>query len=125
MFCLPRHEIHFCDVFIADIFTSYAKVFADLEILICFTWNSCDPLMDRCFSPWISILLISYYLAHFRIPFVLRLKQCLILYNASRKRIHLLNAAKYFSSFPVIYYSFAYHSDPTDYGLFRLWFTNY
>ncbi|RKO92766.1 EXS family-domain-containing protein, partial [Blyttiomyces helicus] len=103
-----RSEVPFSDVLLADILTSFSKVFGDLQPV--FT----DLVLDDhsiatvshgggAWSELIAPMLVS-------IPFLFRLRQCIAEHNlatdeASRSR-HLANAVKYISSLPVIASSF-------------------
>ena len=42
----------------------------------------------------------------FSVPYVIRFRQCIGEYCCTGRKLHLLNALKYFTSFPVIYMSF-------------------
>ncbi len=124
----------------ADVLTSYAKVFGDLFVSTCmfFSGSSSTGKPDRgCGGQYLVPLIIS-------IPSVIRLRQCLIEYLRVRrdnKRSgglgasgwggqHLANAAKYSSAFPVVILSAMQRGyDPTkigisEKGLFRLWYAS-
>jgi len=103
-----NHRIFFCDVILADIFTSYAKVFGDLWLSLCMIMPGGSLLVlppQDGWSRWISPTLMS-------IPYLIRFRQCMIEYTASsnQSRRPLYNAIKYASSFPVIYLSTAQRS---------------
>ncbi|KAG8967874.1 hypothetical protein FRC03_009161 [Tulasnella sp. 419] len=98
--------VYFCDVILADIFTSFAKVLGDI-------WVSTKMMLPggslfwaitdvRGWSEWIVPALIS-------LPYVIRFKQCLIEYHGSGRTNTraLMNAVKYATSFPVIILSVA------------------
>ncbi|KAI9697599.1 MAG: protein-ER retention protein [Candelina mexicana] len=127
----------FGDVLVADVLTSYAKVFGDLFVSICmfFSGSSSTGKPDRgCGGQYMVPLIIS-------IPSLIRLRQCLIEYLRVRRDNrkagglgasgwggqHLANALKYSSAFPVVILSAMQRGyDPTkigisEKGLFRLW----
>ncbi|KAI8052266.1 EXS family-domain-containing protein [Syncephalis plumigaleata] len=102
--------VYLSDVILADILTSFAKVFADLYATLCHivvlggidlsapglvTGNSCGY---HWFGPGLTAL-----------PYALRFKQCLVEYvhspEVADQRRHLANALKYASAFPVIFLS--------------------
>ncbi|KAJ7072174.1 EXS family-domain-containing protein [Mycena amicta] len=97
--------IYFADVVFADVFTSFAKVLGD-------TWLSARMLLpgntlfrnppDGPWLRWIMPTIMS-------LPYLVRLKQCLIEYSlpSNDSRRPLFNALKYATSFPVIYLSAA------------------
>lgn len=122
----------FGDVLMADVLTSYAKVFGDLFVALCMfvtpgKHSTARP--DRsCGGTYVVPFIIS-------IPYLIRLRQCLIEYLRVQKSggpgwggQHLANAAKYASAFPVIILSALQRGyDPanfymTETGLFRLWY---
>ncbi|RMZ78581.1 hypothetical protein DV738_g3790, partial [Chaetothyriales sp. CBS 135597] len=123
----------FGDIILADVLTSYAKVFGDLFVSTCMlfsarTVSTAKP--DRtCGGIFLVPLIIS-------IPSIIRLRQCLIEFWRVRSNPtptsgwggqHLANALKYSSAFPVIILSALQRGyDPksfymTEAGLFRLW----
>ncbi|CAG8590052.1 9854_t:CDS:2, partial [Gigaspora rosea] len=96
-------DVYFCDKILADIMTSYAKVFGDLYVTMCilFIYNE-GPIGDKYYSYVIAPLFTS-------IPYFIRFKQCIAVYLHSKDpkntgREHLFNALKYCSAFPVISY---------------------
>ncbi|RHZ46929.1 hypothetical protein Glove_603g5 [Diversispora epigaea] len=99
-----KQEVYFSDVIIADIMTSFAKVWGDLYvtgcILLFFDINQEGISRNRCYGDVIAPLFTS-------IPYIIRFKQCITCYftpkNTSRN--HLFNALKYASAFPVILFS--------------------
>uniref|UniRef100_U9SQA1 EXS domain-containing protein n=1 Tax=Rhizophagus irregularis (strain DAOM 181602 / DAOM 197198 / MUCL 43194) TaxID=747089 RepID=U9SQA1_RHIID len=96
-----RSDIPLADVIMADILTSFAKVFGDLyatgRILL-----HCDEVYvgNRGWNYIIAPLFTS-------IPYVIRFKQCMTEYIGSNRndKRHLFNAFKYASAFPVILFS--------------------
>ncbi|KAI9593466.1 EXS family-domain-containing protein [Syncephalis fuscata] len=102
--------IYFSDVILADILTSFAKVFADLYATLChiIVLGGIDlaapglVTANACGYHWIGPGLTA-------LPYALRFKQCCIEYihtdvTADRRR-HMANALKYASAFPVIFLS--------------------
>ena len=133
------HEGKFGDILLADVLTSYAKVFGDLFISACMFFSeghSSTAKPDRnCGRAFVVPLIIA-------IPSLIRLRQCLIEYGRVRRSMsttggsgysgwggqHLANALKYSSAFPVIILSALQRgNDPrgigmSEAGLFRLWY---
>lgn len=134
----------FGDILLADVLTSYSKIFADLFISICMfltTDGSATASPDRrCGGRLLVPLIIA-------VPSAIRLRQCLIEYMRARDAnyrssalttgtsgwggIHLANAAKYASAFPVIILSAMQRSSAdgeataattsTEASLYRMW----
>lgn len=122
----------------ADVLTSYAKVFGDLFVALCMFFSpgkSSTSKPDRgCGGQFVVPIIIA-------IPSMIRLRQCLTEYRRVRKSNaksgtigphgwggqHLANALKYSSAFPVIILSALQRGyDPakigmSEAGLFRLW----
>ncbi|PWN37136.1 EXS-domain-containing protein, partial [Meira miltonrushii] len=107
--CKPSfvQRIHFSNVVLADILTSYARVFGELWLTMCFLWPKTDtPAWWNGKGSVAVPLLVS-------LPYFIRFRQCLSEYNVStpstkdgkRPLKPLLNAAKYASAFPVIWLS--------------------
>ncbi|WVQ98093.1 hypothetical protein IAU59_005215 [Kwoniella sp. CBS 9459] len=97
--------IFFCDVILADILTSFAKVLGDMWISTVQIWVG-DISKGRVgvggFGRYITLAMVSF-------PYLLRFRQCLLeCYQSSwTSRRPLANALKYFSAFPVIFLSAA------------------
>lgn len=100
-------DLRFVDILLADALTSYAKVLGDFAVCVCMFfsgYSSTNPIPNRSVG--------GRYLMPFAIsiPYLIRLRQCLIEYVRARRkgfpsterRIHLYNSAKYASAFPVI-----------------------
>ncbi|KAH0541907.1 hypothetical protein FGG08_003627 [Glutinoglossum americanum] len=128
----------FADILLADVLTSYAKVFGDMFVSACMFFSSRHSSTDKpdrfCGGQYVVPLIIS-------IPSLIRLRQCLIEYLRVRRQDgkqggeggsgwggqHLANALKYTSAFPVIILSALQRGyDPSnagmsEAGLFRLW----
>ncbi|XP_041009228.1 SPX and EXS domain-containing protein 1-like isoform X3 [Juglans microcarpa x Juglans regia] len=110
---LPLQAISFSDFFLADILTSMAKVFSDLERSVCrmlhrqvatIAWFEADSV---CGSHSIAIPLVLV------LPYLFRFFQCLRQYKDTREKTTLLNALKYSTAVPVIFLSaLKYHVFP-------------
>lgn len=128
----------FGDILLADALTSYAKVLGDLFISMCMFFSSGSSSTGQpnrnCGGFWVPFIIA--------IPSMIRLRQCLIEYLRVRRvnkrtgrvdaatgwgGVHLANALKYSTAFPVIIFSALQRlPDPSQYGLsetrlFRLW----
>ncbi|XP_058737271.1 uncharacterized protein LOC131609589 isoform X2 [Vicia villosa] len=109
----PLQPISFPDFFLADIFTSMAKVFSDLERSVCrmvnkqvatIAWLEADSV---CGSHSIAIPIVLV------LPYLWRLLQCLRQYKDTKEKNCLLNALKYSTAVPVIFLSaLKYHVLP-------------
>ncbi|KAI0007495.1 EXS family protein, partial [Xylariaceae sp. FL0662B] len=101
----------FGDILLADVLTSYAKIFADLYVALCMFFGregSATARPDRGCGGAVVVPLVM------ALPSLIRLRQCLIEYARARRGPpprdpnngwggqHLANALKYFSMFPVI-----------------------
>lgn len=110
---LPLQAITFSDFFLADILTSMAKVFSDLERSVCrmvhrqvatIAWFEADSI---CGSHSIAIPLVLV------LPYMFRFFQCLRQYKDTREKTTLFNALKYSTAIPVIFLSaLKYHVFP-------------
>ncbi|WVR04664.1 hypothetical protein IAU60_001675 [Kwoniella sp. DSM 27419] len=100
--------IFFCDVILADILTSFAKVLGDMWISAVQIWVG-DISKGRVgvagYGRWVTLAMVS-------LPYLLRFRQCLLEYYQSSwsSPRPLANALKYFSAFPVIFLSAAQKS---------------
>ncbi|KAF9963633.1 hypothetical protein BGZ65_001710 [Modicella reniformis] len=125
-----KSEVTFADVILADILTSFARVFGDLAVALCLMFLDRDGTDgDGCYGSILVPIMTS-------IPYGIRLRQCISEYiesNYTTER-HLMNALKYASAFPVIIISAMQKSSKaaslkglqydgyfTDNSLFRLW----
>ncbi|XP_061376060.1 uncharacterized protein LOC133318121 isoform X1 [Gastrolobium bilobum] len=109
----PLQAISFSDFFMADILTSMAKVFSDLERSVCrmvhrqvatIAWLEADSV---CGSHSVAIPLALL------LPYFFRLNQCLRQYKDTGEKAALLNALKYSTAVPVIFLSASkYHVFP-------------
>ncbi|KAH1080885.1 hypothetical protein J1N35_020646 [Gossypium stocksii] len=121
---LPLQPISFPDFFLADILTSMAKVFSDLERSVCrmvhrqvatIAWFEADSV---CGSHSVAIPLVLV------VPYIWRLLQCLRQYKDTKEKPTLFNALKYSTAVPVIFLSaLKYHVSPDrwTYVYRRLW----
>ncbi|KAK5657070.1 hypothetical protein OQA88_3597 [Cercophora sp. LCS_1] len=99
----------FGDILLADVLTSYARVFADLFVCICMFLTHDGSATDRPDRDCGGGILVPLIMA---VPSAIRLRQCLIEYYRVRRSPfsqttgwggqHLANAAKYSTAFPVI-----------------------
>jgi hypothetical protein len=129
----------FGDILLADALTSYAKVLGDLFVSLCMFFSSkhssTGPPNRNCGGAfWVPFVIA--------IPSLIRLRQCLIEYFRIQKAnqrsgqinpatgwggVHLANALKYSTAFPVIILSALQRNpEPSKFGmseatLFRLW----
>lgn len=129
----------FGDILLADALTSYAKVLGDLFISLCMFFSSkhssTGPPNRNCGGFFWVPFIIS-------VPSLIRLRQCLTEYSRVQKAnkqtgqispatgwggVHLANALKYSTAFPVIILSAMQRNpEPSKFGmseatLFRLW----
>ncbi|KAF9429469.1 protein-ER retention protein [Entomortierella beljakovae] len=125
-----KSEVTFSDVILADILTSFARVFGDLTVALCLMFLDRDGTNgDACYGSILVPIMTS-------IPYCIRLRQCLSEYIESNYTIerHLMNALKYASAFPVIIISSmqkssksaslkgqSYDGYLSDSTLFKLW----
>ncbi|KAF8948129.1 protein-ER retention protein [Haplosporangium gracile] len=125
-----KSEVTFADVILADILTSFARVFGDLAVALCLMFLDWDGSnTDACYGSILVPIMTS-------IPYCIRLRQCLAEYIESNYAVerHLMNALKYASAFPVIIISsmqksskaasmkgVEYNGYFSDNSLFRLW----
>lgn len=129
----------FGDILLADALTSYAKVLGDLFVALCMflsgSQSSTGPPNRNCGGAfWVPFIIA--------IPSLIRLRQCITEYMRIQKAnkrtgqispatgwggVHLANALKYSTAFPVIILSALQRShDPSTFGvseatLFRMW----
>ncbi|KAI8011944.1 SPX and EXS domain-containing protein 1 [Camellia lanceoleosa] len=109
----PLQAISFADFFLADILTSMAKVFSDLERSVCrmvhqqvatIAWFEADSV---CGSHSVAIPVVLV------LPYLFRFFQCLRQYKDTGEKTTLLNALKYSTAIPVIFVSaLKYHALP-------------
>jgi hypothetical protein len=125
----------FADILLADVLTSYAKVFGDIFVSACMFFSSHHSSTDSPDRDCGGQYIVPFILG---VPSLIRLRQCLIEYLRVRRQDgkqggegggqHLANALKYTSAFPVIILSALQRGyDPSNVGLseawlFRLWY---
>ncbi|KAJ1426852.1 EXS, C-terminal [Sesbania bispinosa] len=97
----PLQPISFPDFFVADILTSMAKVFSDLERSVCrvvnrqvatIAWLEADSV---CGSHSVAIPIVLV------LPYIWRLLQCLRQYKDTKEKTCLFNALKYSTAVPL------------------------
>ncbi|KAF9585813.1 protein-ER retention protein [Lunasporangiospora selenospora] len=104
LFSKLKAEVTFADVILADILTSFARVFGDLAVALCLMfWDRDGTRTDACYGSILVPIMTS-------IPYCIRLRQCLSEYiesNYTTER-HLMNALKYALFFVALnsFYSF-------------------
>lgn len=89
----------FLDVVVADIMTSYAKVFGDTVTTVCLFFSAADASYVDAKDGCSRNILVPLAIAA---PYAMRLRQCLTEYRRTGSRAHLANALKYCTAFPVI-----------------------
>ncbi|EGR44111.1 uncharacterized protein TRIREDRAFT_124278 [Trichoderma reesei QM6a] len=99
----------FGDILLADVLTSYAKVFGDVFVTLCMFFSAGGSSTDHPNRSCGGTLFVPLLMA---IPSMIRLRQCLIEYLRVRRAPfkestgwggqHLANALKYSTAFPVI-----------------------
>jgi hypothetical protein len=121
----------FGDILLADVLTSYAKVFGDLFVSLCMFFSTNGSATNRPDRDCGGTYIVPFIMA---VPSLIRLRQCLIEYSRVRRTPfkessgwggqHLANAAKYATAFPVIILSAMQRGLPEgeyDPGLYRAW----
>ncbi|KAF8608987.1 EXS-domain-containing protein [Ceratobasidium sp. AG-I] len=103
--------VHFSDIILADVFTSFAKVFADFWISACMLLPS-GTLLRAKTEGAISESIVPLMMA---LPYAIRFRQCMMEYIGSQRKSGraLANAIKYATAFPVIFLSVAQRSSLT------------
>lgn len=100
---LPFQSVQFPEFFLADVYTSLAKPISDLERSMCHLMF--DPLME---TEGVTLFcgnkswMLAWWLA---CPYVIRFIQCVWMFVDHKERVHLLNAIKYSTALPVIFFS--------------------
>ncbi|KAM0251364.1 hypothetical protein ACHAP5_001673 [Fusarium lateritium] len=99
----------FGDILLADVLTSYAKVFGDLFITLCMFFSAAGSSTQRPDRNCGGIVLVPLIMG---LPSLIRFRQCLIEYFRVRRAPykestgwggqHLANALKYSTAFPVL-----------------------
>ncbi|KAG8746355.1 hypothetical protein FRC10_005344 [Ceratobasidium sp. 414] len=103
--------VHFSDVILADVLTSFAKVIADLWISTCMILPS-GTLLRAKTEGAVSESVVPLMMA---LPYAIRFRQCMMEYIGSKRTSGraLANAVKYATAFPVIFLSVAQRSSLT------------
>ncbi|QRW08269.1 ER retention-like protein [Ceratobasidium sp. AG-Ba] len=106
-----KDPVYFSDVILADVFTSFAKVIADLWISACMILPS-GTLLRAKTEGAISESVVPLMMA---LPYAIRFRQCMMEYIGSKRTSGraLANAIKYATAFPVIFLSVAQRSSLT------------
>ena len=108
-----NRDLRFADVLLSDVITSYAKTLGDVYILVCMSLlvrsHGITARPDRTCGGSLAVPFIM------GIPSLIRLRQCFTDYFRAKKlragdglldaNVHLWNAGKYASAFPVILFS--------------------
>lgn len=117
---LPFWEVSFADFLLADVVTSLARPLADTAVVGCRITSSYLGLGLRKTSDVCNAHSWTYSAA-LALPYAWRLVQCVKIYSSRGERPQLANAVKYFTAFPVIYFSaMKYHSPREDWvGFYR------
>lgn len=99
----------FGDILLADVLTSYAKVFGDLFITLCMFFTAQGSSTQRPDRNCGGTVLVPFIMG---VPSLIRFRQCLIEYFRVRRAPykestgwggqHLANALKYSTAFPVL-----------------------
>ncbi|KAM3510295.1 hypothetical protein MY10362_000082 [Beauveria mimosiformis] len=122
----------FGDILLADVLTSYAKVFGDVFVTICMFFSPGGSSTDRPNRNCGGTVIVPLLMA---VPSLIRFRQCIIEYlrvrNAPYRESggwggqHLANALKYSTAFPVLITSSMQRSaeagGATTPGLYRAW----
>ncbi|KAH8675415.1 EXS family protein [Xylariales sp. PMI_506] len=118
----------FGDILLADVLTSYAKVFGDMYVALCMFFQSGGSATARPDRNCGGTVLVPLIMA---VPSLIRLRQCLIEYGRVRRgRMdertgwggqHLANALKYSTAFPVTILSALQRNWGPSVPLYRAW----
>ncbi|KGQ10421.1 Protein ERD1 2 [Beauveria bassiana D1-5] len=122
----------FGDILLADVLTSYAKVFGDVFVTVCMFFSPGGSSTDRPNRNCGGIVIVPLLMA---VPSLIRFRQCIIEYlrvrNAPYRESggwggqHLANALKYSTAFPVLITSSMQRSaeaaGTATPGLYRAW----
>ncbi|QDZ18346.1 EXS domain-containing protein [Chloropicon primus] len=101
---LPFWEVSFADFLLADVVTSLARPLADTAVVGCriasnYTGLGKSELSELCNArSWMYAVALA-------LPYLWRLIQCVKIYVSKGEKAQLANALKYFTAFPVIYFS--------------------
>lgn len=105
LFSSSDSPVYFSDVVLADILTSFSQVLGDvwLSLWMLIPGNSIlIPPAESGLLRWILPIIMS-------LPYLIRLRQCIVEYGHQGNPRSLYNALKYATAFPVIYLSAAQH----------------
>lgn len=99
----------FGDILLADVLTSYAKVFGDVFVMLCMFFSSGGSSTNRPDRNCGGVVIVPLLMA---VPSMIRFRQCIIEYMRVRDAPykessgwggqHLANALKYSTAFPVL-----------------------
>ncbi|KAL5291367.1 XPR1.2 family protein [Megaselia abdita] len=113
----PFFFVTFADFWIADQLNSIVPAFLDIQFFLCFfslntSWSKVEERSSFCFEnssfsrPFVAML-----------PAWFRFAQCIRRYRDTRESFpHLVNAAKYATSFFVVIFSYKYHITSDSYA---------
>ena len=106
---VPLREVSFADFLLADVITSLARPLADTAVVGCRVLSTYTSLLDEtskaCYAhSWLYSVALG-------LPYLWRLIQCVKIFRQKGAKPQLANAVKYFTAFPVIYFSaLKYHT---------------
>ncbi|XP_017071239.1 xenotropic and polytropic retrovirus receptor 1 [Drosophila eugracilis] len=114
----PFCFVNFADFWLADQLNSMVPAFLDIPFLICFfgrspTWHKAGKAASHCVE-YVSLLhpIVAILPAYFRFA------QCIRRYRDTKESFpHLVNAAKYATSFFVVIFAHKYHTTTDTYPL--------
>ncbi|XP_016956254.1 xenotropic and polytropic retrovirus receptor 1 [Drosophila biarmipes] len=114
----PFCFVNFADFWLADQLNSMVPAFLDIPFLICFfgrspTWHKAGMAASHCVE-YVSLLhpIVAILPAYFRFA------QCIRRYRDTKESFpHLVNAAKYATSFFVVIFAHKYHTTTDTYPL--------
>ncbi|KAH8270543.1 hypothetical protein KR018_011289 [Drosophila ironensis] len=114
----PFCFVNFADFWLADQLNSMVPAFLDIPFLICFfgrspTWHKAGKAANHCVE-YVSLLhpIVAILPAYFRFA------QCIRRYRDTKESFpHLVNAAKYATSFFVVIFAHKYHTTTDTYPL--------
>eukprot|EP00099_Drosophila_melanogaster_P020928 NP_648000.1 uncharacterized protein Dmel_CG10483 [Drosophila melanogaster] len=114
----PFCFVNFADFWLADQLNSMVPAFLDIPFLICFfgrspTWHKAGKAASHCVE-YVSLLhpIVAIMPAYFRFA------QCIRRYRDTKESFpHLVNAAKYATSFFVVIFAHKYHTTTDTYPL--------
>ena len=108
----PFPKVRFGDFWFADQLNSMVALFVDVQYFICHCintfWFEESDNLNQCTTNYLLIRPIISSL-----PSLWRFNQCLRCYYDTRQIKHLINAGKYFTTFPVIVFAYIFSSTAT------------